>query len=93
MGGEAGAWALVRNPEPLRRRWGSVQVVLVDNPRQAVSEADLLVSSAIDEIMSGFSDHRRRLETAWQSGKEASTDELRDAFRLYHSFFERLLAL
>jgi hypothetical protein len=77
----------------LRRRWESVQVGFVDDPRQAVSEADLLVSSAIDEIMSGFSDHRRRLESSWQKGAEASTDELRDAFRRYHSFFERLLAV
>ena len=88
-----GSPALVDDPELLRQRWESVQVGFVDNPRQAVSEADLLVSSAIDEIMSGFNEHRQRLEAAWQKGAEASTDELRDAFRLYHSFFERLLAI
>ncbi len=85
--------ALVDDPDLLRRRWESVQVGFVDNPQRAVSEADILVSSAIDEIMSGFSEHRRRLEAAWQKGADASTDELRDAFRLYHSFFERLLAV
>ena len=50
----------------------------VDNPRQAVSEADVLVSSAIEEIMSGFSDHRQRLEASWQKGAQVTTDELRD---------------
>jgi hypothetical protein len=89
----ADAPSLVADPASLRRRWESVQVGFVDNPRQAVSEADLLVSSAIDEIMSGFSEHRRRLEASWQRGAEASTDEFRDAFRRYHSFFERLLAV
>ncbi len=65
----------------------------VDNPRQAVSEADVLVSSAIEEIMSGFSDHRQRLEASWQKGAQVTTDELRDTFRRYHSFFERLLSI
>jgi hypothetical protein len=47
----------------------------------------------MDEIMSGFNEHRQRLEARWQEGAEASTDELRDAFRLYRCFFERLLAI
>jgi hypothetical protein len=83
--------SLVSDPESLRRRWDSVQVGFVDDPRQAVNEADLLVSSAIDELVTGFQQQRQRLEAAWSDGGEASTDDLRSAFRLYRSFFERLI--
>ena len=83
--------SLVSDAESLRRRWDSVQVGFVDDPRQAVGEADSLVSSAIDELAAGFRRQREGLEAAWAGGNDVSTDQLRDAFRLYREFFERLL--
>ena len=79
------------DPEGLRRQWDSVQVGFVDDPRNAVREADALVSAAIEELAAGFSDQRSRLEAAWAGGSDASTDDLRGAFRTYRDFFERLL--
>jgi hypothetical protein len=83
--------ALLRDPEDLRKRWESVQVGFVDNPRQAVGEAENLVSSAIDQIVSGFRRQSARLEAEWSKGHDASTDELRLAFQRYREFFGRLL--
>ena len=85
--------ALVGDPEGLRRQWDSVQVGFVDDPRNAVREADALVSAAIEELATGFSDQRSRLEAAWAGGSDASTDDLRGAFRTYRDFFERLLSV
>ncbi len=83
--------SLLRNPQNLRKAWESVQVGFVDNPRQAVGEAESLVSSAIDEIVSGFRCQSARLEAEWSQGQDASTDELRMAFQRYREFFGRLL--
>ncbi len=51
------AWgdgSLLRDPEGLRRQWESIQVGFVDNPRDAVAEAENLVSSTIGELVSVF---------------------------------------
>jgi hypothetical protein len=78
--------ALLRDSEDLRKRWESVQVGFVDNPCQAVGEAESLVSSAIDQIVSGFRRQTARLEAEWSRGGDASTDELRVAFQRYREF-------
>lgn len=86
--------AFVSDPEGLQRQWDSVQVGFVDDPRNAVREADALVSTTIEELAAGFNEQRSRLEAAWASGSdEASTDDLRGAFRTYRDFFERLLSV
>jgi hypothetical protein len=87
----ARADALVSDPESLRRRWESVQVGFVDDPPQAVGEADSLVSVVIEDVSDGFRRRRQRLESRWSEGGDASTDELRGSFQRYRDFFERLL--
>jgi hypothetical protein len=89
--GNVASEALLPNAEPFRRRWESVQVGFVDNPEQAVDDAEALVSSVMDELVLGFRAQRERLEADRSNGEEISTDELRDAFRRYRDFFERLL--
>lgn len=89
--GAGSSQALLPNAEPFRRRWESVQVGFVDNPLQAVDDAEALVSSVMDELVAGFRAQRERLEAYRSNGNESSTDELRDAFRRYRDFFERLL--
>jgi hypothetical protein len=39
-----------------------------------------------------FADERGGLESQWDRGDDVPTDDLRDAFQRYRSFFERLLA-
>jgi hypothetical protein len=82
---------LLSDSDGLRRQWESVQVGFVDDPRRAVDEADSLVSSVIDELVSGFRQQHYRMEAQWSEGGEVSTDELREAFHRYRDFFERLL--
>jgi hypothetical protein len=83
--------SLVSDPESLRRQWESVQVGFVDDPRRAVGDADVLVSSVIEDLAGGFRSQRERLEARWSEGSETSTDDLRESFRRYRDFFDRLL--
>jgi len=73
-------------------RWQTIQGHFVDEPKAAVEEADGLVAEVIQELATTFADQRKDLESKWQSGSEASTDDLLIALRQYKSFFQRLLA-
>jgi len=74
-----------------RDRWSGVQAQFVDDPRGAVGAADALVAELMQTLAAGFADHKSRLETQWQGGGEADTEELRLALRRYRVFFQRLL--
>lgn len=76
-----------------RSRWHDIQAEFVDHPRQAVEEADGLVSEVVQNLTRVFADERRRLESQWDTGEDADTEELRVALTRYRSFFERLLAV
>ena len=78
-----------------RSRWGAVQTSFVDDPRQAVRQADELVAQVMKEPET-FSNERTKFEAQVdQTDKEykESTENLRLALRRYCSFFERLLSL
>ena len=77
----------------LRSRWDHVQSGFVDDPRECVQQADGLVSDVVDQLTTGFSEVRSRLEAQWARGEEASTEDLRLALKRYREFFERLLAV
>ena len=79
--------------EKFRTRWLAVQSNFVDDPKAAVREADDLVADVIQGITSSFADRRGTLEQNWNGGKEASTEDLRQALKQYRSFFDRLLSL
>jgi hypothetical protein len=78
--------------EGLMARWQEIQVRFVDDPRDAVSDADGLVAELIDRLTRGFADERSELEGRWEQGSEVSTEDLRVALQRYRSFFQRLLA-
>jgi hypothetical protein len=77
----------------LRSRWDEVQSGFVDDPKECVQKADGLVSDVVDQLTTGFSEVRSRLEAQWARGEEASTEDLRLALKRYREFFERLLAV
>jgi hypothetical protein len=77
----------------LRSRWDDVQSGFVDDPKECVHKADGLVSDVVDQLTTGFSEARSRLEAQWARGEEASTEDLRLALKRYREFFERLLAV
>ena len=76
-----------------RNRWDSVQIGFVDDPRQAVRQADELVAQVMKTLAASFSEQRSRLEAGLTQGDQANTEDLRMALRGYRSFFQRLLSL
>ena len=76
----------------LRRRWTDVQAGFVDEPRQAVQQADSLVAEVMKQLAETFAQERSHLEQQWDRGGDVSTEDLRVALRRYRSFFERLLS-
>lgn len=77
----------------LQARWQSLQVEFVDEPRGTVEKADALVAEVMKQLAESFARERRDLEAAWSGGREASTEDLRQAIRRYRSFFNRLLSI
>jgi hypothetical protein len=73
-----------------RDRWQNVQTGFVDDPKQAVRQADELVAAVISALATTFAEHKSELEGQWQQG-EPATEELRIALRRYRSFFDQLL--
>ncbi len=77
----------------LRSRWDGVQTSFVDEPRQAVQQADALVAEVMQTLARTFASERESLESQWTRGDDVSTEDLRQALRRYRSFFDRLLSL
>jgi hypothetical protein len=77
----------------LRSRWDDVQSAFVDNPEECVQKADTLVAEVVDQLTTGFSEARSRLEAQWARGEKVSTEDLRVALKRYRDFFQRLLAV
>jgi hypothetical protein len=73
-------------------RWKDIQSEFVDEPAQAVQQADELVAELMQRLAEMFATERAELETRWAGGNQVSTEDLRQGLRHYRSFFERLLA-
>jgi len=73
-------------------RWKDIQAEFVDEPEQAVQEADALVAELMQRLAAMFAGERAELEKRWAGGDQVSTEDLRQGLRRYRSFFERLLA-
>ena len=79
--------------QALRSRWDSIQTGFVDEPRQAVEQADSLVAEVMQHLAQLFADERNKLESQWSRGDDVSTEDLRVALQRYRSFFDRLLSI
>jgi hypothetical protein len=75
-----------------RDQWTNVQSEFVDQPREAVEQADRLVADLMQSLAAQFSDTRTGLESQWNDNDDVSTEDLRVAMTRYRSFFERLLS-
>lgn len=75
-----------------KARWDVIQVGFVDDPRNAVTEADKLVDDVLKRLSATFDQQHHDLEGQWSDG-EPSTEDLRAALQKYRAFFQRLLAL
>jgi hypothetical protein len=81
-----------RTTEESWEQWRKIQADFVDNPREAVSEANGLVGDLIDNIVRQFETERNQMEQRWSSGEDVSTEDLRKCLQTYRDFFGRLLA-
>lgn len=79
--------------QDFRTRWDQIQTGFVDEPRNAVQQADELVAQAIKRLAENFATARSGLEEQWDRGDNVSTEDLRVALRKYRTFFQRLLAV
>jgi len=75
-----------------RARWDQVQTSFVDEPHHAVEQADALVATVVKRIADQFSEERAKLEKQGSRGQNVSTEDLRQNFRRYRAFFDRLLS-
>jgi hypothetical protein len=78
--------------QSITMRWKDIQAEFVDEPEQAVQEADALVAELMQRLAAMFATERAELEQRWAGGNQVSTEDLRQGLRRYRSFFERLLA-
>jgi hypothetical protein len=74
------------------RRWDAAKGSFVDEPRQAIAEADQIVAELLEELQTLFHNQRRDIEQGIDS-ESTSTEDLRLALRRYSSFFNRLLSV
>jgi hypothetical protein len=79
--------------EGFRARWKEIQVAFVDNPQEAVRDADHLVADTMKRMADTFARERSQLEQQWSGGGNLSTEDLRMALQRYRSFFDRLLSV
>jgi hypothetical protein len=78
--------------QSFRSHWDDVQTSFVDEPRKAVEQADSLVANVVKRIAEQFAAEREELEKQWDLGEDVNTEDLRQAFKRYRAFFDRLLA-
>jgi hypothetical protein len=75
-----------------KARWDVIQQGFVDDPRNAVTDADKLVGDVLERLSSTFDQQHQSLEGQWSDG-EPTTEDLRGALQRYRAFFDRLLTL
>ncbi|MFI6042643.1 hypothetical protein ACIA8C_13475 [Nocardia sp. NPDC051321] len=79
--------------DQLRTKWREVQGTFVDNPRDAVTQADQIVTDIIYQLTTAIAERKRVLEERTSGVQDADTEELRQALRGYRGFFHRLLSI
>jgi hypothetical protein len=77
--------------DELRERWQSIQARFVDDPQEAVGQADALVTDVIERLTRTFAETKDSLETQLGEAEDVSTEDLRVGLQRYRTFFERLL--
>lgn len=79
--------------EQFRILWLEIQSRFVDDPLNAVEDADELLSDLIDHITETLTNKKMSLDGQWMNREVSSTEDLRLMLRRYRSFINRLLAL
>lgn len=77
--------------EELQHRWLITQAQLLDNPRDAVHEAGVLVAEAMQLVAAVFGEQREQIERDWKENADLDTDELRAVMQRYRKLFQYVL--
>ncbi|MFI5762422.1 hypothetical protein ACIA8F_15950 [Streptomyces sp. NPDC051563] len=78
--------------ERYRARWGEIQGRFVDDPQEAVREADTLMAEVVQSFADTLSEHRSGLGKQWEDrGEQVATEDLRQTLQAYRSLVNRLL--
>ena len=83
--------ALVEEPDAMLTRWQEVQTGFVDDPREALRNADALVQQVMKQVAEKFAAERSGMEQQWSRGEDVSTEDMRLVLQRYRTFFNRLL--
>jgi hypothetical protein len=75
--------------EEVLEQWKDIQAEFVDEPRNAVKDADALVAELTDRLTQTFASERQQLEAQWAGGDDVSTEDLRRSLRRYRSLFDQ----
>jgi hypothetical protein len=78
------------DPDETRARFLDIQAGFVDEPRQAVHEAERFVDDLVQQLVRALETERASLKSTIENG---STEDLRVALRGYRAFVDRLLNL
>lgn len=70
IGEDLGPLFSTTEAEDFRQRWNSIQVAFVDEPRQAVQDADRLIAQTMKRLAEIFADERQNLEHQWGQRRE-----------------------
>ena len=73
-----------------QERWRKVQLQFVDDPRNAATEADALITDVIESLASTVNAQKSKLDV-WRSSNGSDTEELRIVVRGYRDFLTRVL--
>ncbi|MGY4099597.1 hypothetical protein ACW2Q0_08555 [Nocardia sp. R16R-3T] len=77
--------------ERLRGAWRQLQGSFVDNPHEAVTQADDLVMATVQQLSATLAERKQSLERLWSRTEDGDTEDLRLALRSYRAFFEQLV--
>lgn len=81
-------------PEAAQRfrvEWQQIQTRFVDDPKDAVQEADHLLAEVMQSLTGTVAERKHELEGQWHGESETRTEDLRLALRRYRSFVNQLL--
>ena len=81
-------------PEAAQRfrvEWQQIQTRFVDDPKDAVQDADHLLDEVLKSLTDTVTERKHKLEGQWHGESETLTEDLRLALRHYRSFVNQLL--
>ena len=88
---EAGPVFAPESAQSFRVRWSSIQAGFIDDPRNAVQDADRFVADVVQSFTAGVEARRRALTSAWEQDGHSGTEELRLTMRQYRALVDRIL--